>query len=85
MEVNVLFTHPDDLFTKLDDLLIKFLVVVFFYKGGNVTRLFNDAHVDSLFYFKPDNVSIHRARTIKLNIETRPRKGSVCNALLSRQ
>ena len=30
-----------------------------------------------------DNVSIHRARTNTLNIETRPRKGSVCNALLS--
>ena len=33
---------------------------------------------------KLDNVSIHRARTSTLNIETRPRKGSVCNALLSR-
>ena len=33
---------------------------------------------------KPNNVSIHRARTSKLNIKARPRKGSVCNALLSR-
>ena len=36
-----------------------------------------------IYMFKRYNVSIHRARTVTLNIETRPRKGSECNALLS--
>ena len=38
--------------------------------------------IECNFICKPDNVRVHRARTKKHNIETRPRKGSVCNPLL---